>query len=77
MKEGPENHACAWSPLPSQVTVRVAKRRTTQTCCRADGPCVCMCESLMKVKHPRSTIACKNISKTKMFMPNFINMNRF
>ena len=52
MKEGPENHACAWSPLPSQVTVCVAKRRTTQTCCRADGPCVCMCESLMKVKPP-------------------------
>ena len=33
----------AWSPLPSQITVHVAKRRATQTF---------MCESLMKVKTP-------------------------
>ena len=37
LKEGPKNHVCAWSPLPSQITVHVAKRWTTQTCCRADG----------------------------------------
>ena len=43
MKESPENHVCAWSPLPSQITVHVVKRRTTQTF---------MCESLMKVKTP-------------------------
>ena len=50
MEEGPEDQVCAWSPLRSQITVHVAKRRTTQTCCQADGPCVCMCKSLMKVK---------------------------
>ena len=43
MKEGPKNHVCAWSPLPSQITVHVAKSRTTQTF---------MCESLMKLKPP-------------------------
>ena len=37
MKEGPANHVCAWSPLPSQITVHVAKGRTTPTCCQADG----------------------------------------
>ena len=38
MKEGPEKHVCAWSPLPSQITVdRKATGRATQTCYRADG----------------------------------------
>ena len=63
MKEGPENLVCAWSPLPSQITVHVAKRRTSQTCYRADGPCVCMCESLMKVKPPPPSVDLPSLAK--------------